>query len=321
MRVGIIGAGSIASTHLKGYKAHAAQVTAVCDLAETPVVREVVNSGGRWYRGYRDLLQSQELDAVSVCTTPDVHSEICITAMESGANVLCEKPFANTVLEAEQMVAVAERTGRLLMAGFCYRFHPPVARAKEWIQAGEIGRVLMFRQRFGFCFDGRGQWQMDRRAGGGVINESMVHSFDLFHYLVGPSKSAIGVWTHLGQGGDGEDMAIVCMESESGAIGVTEGSWSTPFSVNNLEVYGSTGMIVVDFGVNFNRHTATLCQQQGTVEEAYPETGEPPIRFLREIGHFLDCVRAGVKSDIVDTSDGLKSVQVVERLRQEARRS
>jgi predicted dehydrogenase len=305
MKIGIIGAGNISKAHLRGYRENGTDPVAVCDPVETDTVKEIMKNGGRWYKTTQELFEKEKLDGISVCTPPFLHKETVIAAACRKIHVLCEKPLAATLNDGLKITKAASESGIIFMVAFCYRFHTPVVKAHDWLKEGRIGKVLMIRQRFGCYVNMTDRWFLDRKKGGGIINESMSHSVDIFHYLAGECQTALAI-TRSCQGGPDEDMAVISVASKTGTIGVLEGSWSTPISENKLEIYGEFGAIIVD---HFSKHSATLILKDGTTDEQI--CPKIPDRFTREIAHFLACIK-GEEKPLIKNDDGLKVLQTVE---------
>jgi predicted dehydrogenase len=137
---------------------------------------------------WQDTVARNDLDAIVICTPPYAHAEISIAAMRSGKHVLCEKPLTRTVAEAEEMVRVSRDTGRVLKCGFNHRHHPAIAEAKRRLDAGDLGRPLFGRCRYGIC--GRpgyeNEWRADPdQAAGGQFIEQGSHGIDLVRWFMG----------------------------------------------------------------------------------------------------------------------------------------
>ena len=142
IRIAVIGCGNIAnSAHIPAYKKNSeVNVTYFCDILPERAQQAVkAYGGGKAVTDYRQLLDSGEVDAVSICTPNHLHAEIAIAFLRAGKDVLCEKPAARTYAEALEMQRVARETGRLLLIGVCNRFNTSVNRIKAMIDAGELG--------------------------------------------------------------------------------------------------------------------------------------------------------------------------------------
>jgi len=252
-RIGVIGCGGIGRTHLKTYEALGIAPSALADSFPGALQEALENYGGRGFADYRELIASGDVDAISVCTPPAFHREICITALQAGLAVLCEKPMAISLSDAEEMAQVAAETGNLLTLGFCHRFQPHVETLKELIVAGELGTVRMFRNRFaGMMANAEQTWFSNPAvAGGGAMFDTGVHSVDLFRHLIGDpvrvEALATTVKTPVGPALDVEDSAIISLQTADKALGVIEVSWRATPGEWVVAVYGTAGTAIIDY--------------------------------------------------------------------------
>ncbi len=175
-RAGFIGCGGIATAHANGYRHVAnADVELVAGSDISPKGEKALylaeEHGIRIYGDHREMLEREELDLVSVCTWPRGHCEATIAAAESGVKgILCEKPMAVSLDEADRMIEACGKAGVVLAIGHAHRFSPQAVQARELIQAGEIGEVAMI---WGHC-------TLDLMNNG-------THVIDLINYLNGDS--------------------------------------------------------------------------------------------------------------------------------------
>jgi len=306
-RIGIIGAGGISYCHMNGYAADdRVEIVGMADIDRDRAQRAASQFGGRAYNDYVALLDAERPDAVSICTPPVAHKPAALECINRGARVLCEKPLAYSAADARDMVEAAARRGVLLMTAFCHRFHEPVVKAKALIASGRLGRVLMYRNRFGGMISMEDKW-FGRRAiaGGGALLDTSIHSADLFRFLVGEVADVSAVVATLVQRVDVEDSAAVVLRSSGGAIGIIEASWSTPYGDNLVEVYGEKGTAIVDYDGNLLRYRVGAMKTWRKVKPAGPD------RFTLEVRHFVDCVR-GEGEPQVTGEDGLKAQLIIE---------
>ena len=190
VRVGIIGAGAISQVvHLPILtERHDVDVVALADAdvhkAETLSRRfdvPVVMDAG-------DLLRFDEVDALVLCTPNNLHEEMAVTALESGLNLLVERPLASTSAGAERVVEAAEKAGRILSVGVPHRFRPEVAALRSFVEGGELGELFaaraswLTRQLPGQ----RTSWRSDREsAGGGALVDLGISALDLCLWTMG----------------------------------------------------------------------------------------------------------------------------------------
>src|SRR4051794_13849267 len=142
---------------------------------------------------WRKLIARDDVELIDICTPGDTHAEIAIAALEAGKHVLCEKPLANTVEEAEAMTAAAERAradGVRAMVGFTYRRVPAIALARRLVEEGRIGEVRHVRAQYlqDWIADPEAplSWRLDKsRAGSGALGDIGAHVIDLTQHITG----------------------------------------------------------------------------------------------------------------------------------------
>lgn len=305
VRIGIIGCGGIAGQHIAAYKS--CEDVEVASGADVDLQR-AVNAVGpdHAYTSFHEMLSKEPLDAVSVCTPPRFHKDAVIACLDAGLHVLCEKPLGINAADASEMVDRARSSGKLLLTAFCHRFHEPVVKALQIIRSGSIGRVTMFRNRFGGMADMTGVWFSNPEiSGGGTIPDTSIHSIDLFRYLVGEPIKVAAAIARADQRYKVEDCSLVLLQTRDGAIGSLEASWTSPGSANVIEVYGTDGAIVIDY---FASGLRWFSAADGAWHE---EKCDGPDRFTVQARHFVDCMRNGTKP-IVDGADGLRANEIVD---------
>jgi predicted dehydrogenase len=230
---------------------------------------------------WRRLVARQDIGVIDICTPGDTHAEIAIAALAAGKHVLCEKPLANTVAEAEEMTAAAERAaadGVRAMVGFTYRRVPAIALARRLVAEGRIGEVRHVRAQYlqDWIADPEAplSWRLDKeRAGSGALGDIGAHIVDLTQHITGeritevsgqletfvkerPVASGDTAGT-LGGGGAStergpvtvDDAAVFIARFTGGGLGVFE---ATRFATGRknairVEVNGSNGSLAFDF--------------------------------------------------------------------------
>jgi UDP-N-acetylglucosamine 3-dehydrogenase len=237
IKVGVIGCGSIAKhRHLPEYNLNGqAEIMAVCDIVEERAMDMAALYHAEAYIDYEDLLGNPEIDAVSVCTPNYLHAPISIAALKAGKHVLCEKPMAVSVEEAESMIEAARKYGKKLMIGHNQRFVPSHQKARAFIASGEAGKVYSFRTAFGhggpegWSADGKDSWFFRKsEAFIGAMGDLGVHKTDLIRYLLGEEITQVGAFVEGSskENSDVDDTAVCILKTESGVIGTLAASWS-----------------------------------------------------------------------------------------------
>ena len=145
VKVGIIGTGWIAKAHIQAYlKMPDVEIVAGADLVEgraEAFFKANGIEGVRCYKNHKEMLDNEELDAVSVCTYNRTHAECTIYALDKGVHVLLEKPMCVTTEEAAEIRKAEKKSGKVLSIGFQPRFDPNMQMIKKICQSGELGRI------------------------------------------------------------------------------------------------------------------------------------------------------------------------------------
>ena len=179
-RVGIIGCGGMGRAHARGYReAPGCRIVAGTEMdAEKSGAFAEEFDVERMYTNYREMLDKEDLDLVSICTWPTTHCEITVAAAKQRPEgIICEKPLAVTLSEADRMLSACESNGVALATGHQHRWDAQAVKAREWIDAGRIGDPVMF---WGHC-------------GLDLMNNG-THVLDLIHYFNGdrPAEWVMG---------------------------------------------------------------------------------------------------------------------------------
>ena len=239
---------------------------------------------------WRRLLDRDDVALIDICTPGDTHAEIAIASLEAGKHVLCEKPLANTVEEAEAMVvaaAAAEARGVRSMVGFNYRRVPAISLARRLVQEGRLGTIRHVRAQYlqDWIVDPTFPlvWRLQKeRAGSGALGDIGAHIIDLAQFVSGSAISGVSGLTETfvrerplpaassglaASGGSGtgavtvDDAALFFARFDSGALGSFEATRFASGRKNamRLEVNGSDGSVAFDFEamneLQFHDHT------------------------------------------------------------------
>ncbi|MFQ6099098.1 MAG: Gfo/Idh/MocA family protein, partial [Armatimonadota bacterium] len=131
----VIGAGDMGNQHLGAWKrVEATRLVATCDVREDRAAAAKEKHGvRRAYLRYQDAIDAEGVDVVSVCVPSSLHAEVCVYALQAGKHVLCEKPAALTLEDADRMAEAAAKSGKHFAFGFCRRFGPEVAQLQSLV--------------------------------------------------------------------------------------------------------------------------------------------------------------------------------------------
>ena len=313
VKVGLIGCGSIARHHVKGWERvqekGLARVSATCDAdaGQARVMAEQLGSAKAFDRW--EPLFEEDLDAVDICLPHHLHRDAILAASEAGAHVLVEKPLCLTLQEAGEIRNVRKRSGISIMCAHNQIFHPAVVQARKAIEAGRIGRI--FSARTLDCFHiSRTQEEWGWRAnlstaGGGCLIDTGYHPSYLLLHLVG--EKAESVFAMNGNFGqpliEGEDSANVLVRFQSGAVGNIFTSWAgdPPGAGWQFEVTGEKGQV-------YGRGTQFFFK--ALKSEPVEEILDVSDAFEAEITHFVECIEKDSKP-LQTEEDGIEVLKVI----------
>ena len=268
LKVGIIGVGGIARTHIPGWAASEhAELAAGSDLDGDVLKAWGAQHGvAKLYPDAKDLFADPDIDIVDVCTPNAYHAPLSIAALDAGKHVICEKPLAPTPAEVKKMIAARDRSGKLLMCAQSSRFSGASLAMKAEIDTGVLGDVYHARcwvlRRSGV--PGRPGFIIKKHSGGGPCIDIGVHVLDLTLWLMGnPQPVSVsgvaraelahqkGAFSTMGCGGglipkafDVEDFAAAFVRFENGASLILETSWMLHHGMDSdrqIWIYGTKG--------------------------------------------------------------------------------
>jgi predicted dehydrogenase len=325
VRIGIVGLGFMAATHIRAYqKTPGSLLASFCSPSGRHLDGDFTNVAGniatgdplkvdmasiRACRKIEELIEDPAIDLIDICTPTTTHKDLAIAALRAGKHVLCEKPLARTSAEALEIERAAANAKGILMPAMCLRFWPEWAWVQERIRSGEYGRVLAARFRrvaeppaWGAKHFGNGAMS------GGALLDLHVHDTDFVQFAFGRPKSVFsrGYTKHTGA----VDHVVTQYDVEGGAIVHAEGSWAMTkgFGFN------------MSYTINFERATADYdiargadaLKLAGEGETARVVKCEGPDGYAAQAAHLLDRINAGAKSAAVTAADGRASVEICE---------
>ena len=308
VRYALIGAGGIAQSYAQAFRDHPdADLVAVADTRREAAAALAGPFDCPHYGAFEDVLtHGPEVDAVVVCTPPNTHEPITLRFARRGVHVLCEKPFTLTAASARRMADAADRCGVHLSMASKFRFVADVSRAKELIDAGELGEVILWENAFTGRVDMRNRWNSDPRvSGGGVLIDNGTHSVDLMRHFLGPLAEVQAVEGKRVQGLAVEDTVRVFVRSTAGVMGTVDLSWSLNKELDwFVTVYGTAGTLQVGWKQSRLKKAGGDWQQFGN---GYDKLAA----FRAQLANFAGAVR-GTGRPAVTPADAIASVDVVE---------
>ena len=349
LRVAMIGYGFMGAAHSQGWRT----APRVFDLPAEPEMAVIVGrnadavtaAANKWgwaesATDWREVIARDDIDVVDIVTPGDSHAEIAIAALEAGKHVLCEKPLANTVAEAEAMAEAAERAaarGVRAMVGFTYRRVPAVTFLRNLISEGAVGTVnqvrASYRQDWLVDTDMPLAWRLQKEhAGSGALGDIGAHAIDLAQFVTGLNLEKVSGTIDTivkerplldsgsglsGTAGNGygqvtvDDIAIFTGRFDSGALASFEASRFATGRKNALqiEVSGDKGALAFDLedlnSVQFYDRTAPA-DRQGFRKILVTEAEHPYVSAWWPAGHMLG-YEHGFSHQVKDLVDGIKA--------------
>ena len=327
IRIAIVGCGRIAKRHaelLGSGQIAGAKLVAVCDLLADRAQAFADKYDVPGFTSVTELLEKSDADVITVLTPSGSHAALSIEASSAGRHVIVEKPMALTLTDADAMIRAADEAGRQLFVVKQNRFNVPVVKAREALEAGRFGKLVLGTVRVRWCRDQsyydhdawRGTWAQD----GGVIANQASHHVDMLGWFMGPVESVHARSARALVNIEAEDTAVATLKFRNGALGIVEATGATrPRDLEgSLSVLGAGGTVEIGgFAVNKIRHWNFV--------EPVPEDAEVMERFsvnppnVYGFGHqayyehVVDCLRNG-RPALVDGREGRASLELVAAL-------
>jgi predicted dehydrogenase len=308
-KIGFVGAGGIALTHMKYLSAReGVEIASASDISGKALeIAQTQYKIAHVYSDFKQMLKERkELDAVSVCTPNGLHAPNTIAALEAGKHVLVEKPMAMNAKEAQSMLDAAKKAGKHLVVGFQSRFDSKTDFIRKQIQSGAFGDILYVRAQ---ALRRRGipNWGVFGRKdlqGGGPMIDIGVHILETAHYMMGaprPVSCTGNTWTFMGNKASDvvsvwpnwdyktytvEDMAVGMIRFETGAMLTIEASFIAHIEkdIFNIEVMGTKG------GANWDA-TQIFTDHSGYMMNMSPAWVPRVDIFQVKMRHFVEVCR------------------------------
>jgi myo-inositol 2-dehydrogenase / D-chiro-inositol 1-dehydrogenase len=323
--VGLVGSGFIAEAHVEAFRrVPRAAVRAVASRTEARV-RSFAERHGipAWSTDYRRLVERTDVDLVVIGVPNHVHRDVAVAAAEAGKHVICEKPLARTLAEADEMIAACERAGVKLLYAEELCFAPKYVRAKELVDEGALGAVHLIRQgeqHFGPHSD----WFWDvSLSGGGALMDMGCHAIEFCRWMYdkAPAEAVtaeLGTFVH-GDRTRGDDHAVVTVRFRGNRLGVVDTSWSRPGGIDDrAEIIGSHGVTYVDIARGSSLVTFSEVGYGYAIEKAPDTRGWTYTMFEelwnygfpQEMEHFVSCLLDGTEP-LETGADGRAVLEII----------
>jgi len=308
MKVAVAGCGTMG----KLYAEHIAQIGNV-ELAgfyarpSQTALDAAERFGTRLYTRYEELLAVKDIDVVCITLPTYLHRSYAVQAAESGKHVICEKPMALDLSDAEAMMQASEKYGTKLLVGHVLRFCAEYRNLHDQVKNGNVGKVGVGHARRASLHPPEGSWFKDEALSGGVLFDLMIHDIDFMRWTLGEVRS---VYASLRKA-PGMEYANATLRFVNNAIVNIEAHWGYPGPfLAEVELAGRSGILRSN-----NQSACSLTIRNKASRELEAEGVHIPLflqrndPFLLELEHFFHCIRTG-EEPIVTALDGLHAVRI-----------
>lgn len=312
--IALMGAGRMARVHAKAIRAAGGRLVTVYDVVESAAKSLASDTGASAVRSAEEALKHPDVDAVLVATSSDTHVDFIIQAVKAGKAVMCEKPLAPNLSDAQRCINALGAQASNVFLAFNRRFDPGHAALKKAIDAGEIGNL----EQLTITSRDPAPPPLDYIPNsGGLFRDMMIHDFDMARWILGEepvsihSRGSCLVDPQIGKLGD-IDTACVTMVTLSGKQAVILNSRRAVYGYDQrIEAFGSAGMVISDNprATAVQRYSSTSFGAPDRVFTFYMDRYGHSYRT--EIETFIGCVTAGTPPP-VNAIDGLRTAYLAE---------
>lgn len=332
IRIGIVGCGGMAKSHAARFEKvlDEVEVTALADVLpeRARAVADLLPNDPLVTADYREMLPC--VDAVLLVLPHHLHHPVTLECLGAGKHVLLEKPMANSERECLELIAAAEKSGRVLMVAYCMRFHPLVREMQRLIREktyGEIFELSIWTEQY--THPPEGHWaRAASTLGGGQLFSHGCHYIDLMLWMLGRPVRGAHIGTNRGTPWmEREGTSHVTIEFEGGIVGYHGATWGARGTRlgSSFHAHCTEGMLEINIreGKLYLHHrTDDHVPGQAAGQKTDVLMEAPQAKATEEeMFHFLECIRTGRKpvTDPVSSLEGLRVIWELYRAEEEHR--
>jgi UDP-N-acetylglucosamine 3-dehydrogenase len=322
LRIGVIGLGWFGEIHCETIAGVPnLELAALCTRRPDRLAEQAKKFGAKkTYRDYREMLADKDIDAVSIVTMWDQHTDPAIAALEAGKHVFLEKPMASTVADCERIIAAAKKAKGILQIGHICRFNPRYRMAKQAIDAGRIGKIVALQSRRNIP----AAWTPTILEKIGPIVGDAIHDTDLMLWFTGDRVASAYAQTVSVRNLKFPDIGQTMYRFKGGATATLETVWcmpeKTPFDIDErMSIIGTEGII----------HVQDTFPNLGIVDAGKlhsPDTTYWPMfdgvrggALRAEFDYFADCALRGKTPEIGRPEDAAAALEATIAAEESAR--
>jgi predicted dehydrogenase len=315
LKIGILGAGAMGEEHSRCYSSiikgtgvlHSkAQLYGICDYRKE-VATKLANKFNikKVYTDPHKLID--EVDMVDICLPTKLHPKFTIEAAQKGKHILCEKPIALTLKEAEGMIQTAKKAKVKFMVAQVVRFWPEYITLKDIIDSGELGKLIFITMNRDIALPvwSDKNWLLDNSQSGGVVTDLHIHDIDFTNFLIGKPVSlySTGIKTD-----SGFYTQVSTTLKYPGKLAYVESNFLMPKGYelgNYVKAVCKNGFIEIN---NKAKHTLTV--QKPGKKYKYPKLPKKD-GYIAEIEYFINCILKNKEPKIVTPEDAKFALELV----------
>lgn len=311
MRVGIIGAGTMANAHAVGWKSTDAKLIGVLSKNQASASAFSETFAIRVFTSYDELLG--QVDIIDICTPTDFHKDLTLQAAQAGKHVLCEKPIALSIQDAQEMIDACNQAKVRLFIAMVVRFFPQYRLAQQTVSSGQLGNLGVMRfKRMGYQPTGDESWFSNEARSGGMVVDLMIHDFDYARWLGGEVKQVYAKSVRHNNPDASGDYALANLKFQNGTMALIEGGWIYPPGTfrTGFDIAGSEGLL------EWHSDDANTIQPFLKSKEGHTvaRVGVPSSILLEdpyttEIKHAYECIKHN-KPFLVTAEDSLEALRI-----------
>jgi len=311
MRIGIVGAGFMGTTHAAGWAETEATLAGFVAQSSAHAQALAEQYQAQVYPDFEALLA--DVDVVDICNPTHLHYQMVLQAATAGKDIICEKPLARTLAQGREMIAACRLTGVKLLVAHVVRFFPEYAQARVAVANGDIGRPAVVRLTRGTFRPKKAEdnWFVDFEKSGGMMLDLMIHDFDYARWVAGEVESVFAKSITTTRPAAPVDYGLAILTHRSGTISHVEGSWAYPPPLfrTRLEIAGADGWLEFD-----SSKTAAIGLQLHQTQTDAPDVPLPgsPLAespYTTQIKAFYNALRHDAPIP-VSAADGLAALQI-----------
>jgi predicted dehydrogenase len=267
----------------------------------------------RAHGSYEALLANPEIDVIYNSLPNHLHAEWTIKALRAGKHVLCEKPFALTLGDADAMIAAAKETGKVLAEAFMYRHHQQTLKVKEIVDGGTLGKLQLIKGAFTFTLTRAGNYRFIKEMGGGSIWDVGCYPISYARMLVGTEPVEVFGWQIPGKDGS-DDAFIGQMRFENDVHAQFDCGFKSP-SRSYVEIVGSDATLTIPNPFKPGLKNEAILKRGDQEEIIKIKGGE---LYLGEVEDMCDAIQFG-KPPRISLEDSRRNTAVILALLESAR--